>query len=154
MIVTDVRKGPKTGKYIEKLGSYDPRNNERNFKADRVQHWIANGAQVSDTVHNLLVSEKIIEGKKKNVLPRKSPVVNEEAVAKEKEEAEKAAAAKEVEEKAPEESTPAVEEVPVVEEVPTEEAAPAPETPVEEAPAEEKKEEAPAEEAPAETPEA
>jgi hypothetical protein len=31
------------------------------------------GATVSDTLHNILVSQKIIEGKKINVLPRKSP---------------------------------------------------------------------------------
>ena len=46
--------------------------------------------QVSDTVHNFLVSHKIIEGKKKNVLPRKSPIIDE---AKVKAEAEAKAAA-------------------------------------------------------------
>lgn len=31
------------------------------------------GAKVSDTMHNFLVDKKIIEGKKKNVLPKKKP---------------------------------------------------------------------------------
>ena len=33
------------------------------------------GAQVTPTVHNLLVSAKILDAKKVNVLPRKSPTV-------------------------------------------------------------------------------
>ncbi|KKP43141.1 MAG: hypothetical protein UR31_C0010G0011 [Parcubacteria group bacterium GW2011_GWA2_33_14] len=37
------------------------------MKKERILHWIKNGAQPSDTVHNLLVSEKIIEAKKINV---------------------------------------------------------------------------------------
>jgi small subunit ribosomal protein S16 len=55
------------------LGSYDPRADRVELKADRIKHWISMGATVSDTVHNLLISQKIIEGKKINVLPRKSP---------------------------------------------------------------------------------
>jgi small subunit ribosomal protein S16 len=43
------------------------------FKADRIKHWMSNGAQVSDTVHNFLVKQKLIEGKKKNVLSKKTP---------------------------------------------------------------------------------
>jgi len=40
-----------------------------------VTHWIANGAQVSDTAHNMLVKEGLIEGRAKNVLSKKSPTV-------------------------------------------------------------------------------
>ncbi|MDI9354881.1 MAG: hypothetical protein QM532_01455 [Cyanobium sp. MAG06] len=36
------------------------------------------GAQISPTVHNHLISKGIIEGKKKNVLPKKTPVKKEE----------------------------------------------------------------------------
>jgi small subunit ribosomal protein S16 len=70
--------------------------------------------QPSDTVHNILVGQKVIEGKKKNVLPKKSPIVDEEKLAKEaeekkaKEEAEKAAAEAPAEEVA-EETAPEVE---------------------------------------------
>jgi hypothetical protein len=55
------------------VGSYDPRQDRVDLKADRIKHWIAMGATVSDTLHNILISQKIIEGKKINVLPRKSP---------------------------------------------------------------------------------
>jgi ribosomal protein S16 len=46
------------------LGSYNPHSKDLQAKADRIVHWISMGAQMSDTVNNLLVSKKIIEGKK------------------------------------------------------------------------------------------
>ena len=35
---------------------------------------MSKGAKLSDTVYNFLVSKKVIDGKKKNVLPKKSPI--------------------------------------------------------------------------------
>lgn len=52
------------------VGSYDPRVNRIELKADRIQNWMKEGATVSDTVHNLLVTKNIIQGKKINVLPK------------------------------------------------------------------------------------
>jgi len=78
VVVTESTRGPKSGKYVELLGSYNPRQHIRTFKSERIKHWISRGAQVSGTVHNLLIHENILEGKKINVLPRKSPVVQEE----------------------------------------------------------------------------
>lgn len=98
LILTEKTNGPKTGRVQEILGSYNPHANEINFEADRIKHWISNGAQVSDTVHNLLVSKKIIEGKKKNVLPKGTPIVkeaSEEEAPKEEEKAKEEAPAKE-----------------------------------------------------------
>ena len=77
IVVTDSKNGPKSGKAVEVLGSYDARHGEPQINGDRVKHWISVGAQVSDTVHNLLVKSKIIEGKTVNVLPKKSPIVKE-----------------------------------------------------------------------------
>jgi len=79
LVVTESQNGPQSGKFLEVLGSLDIKKGSATLNAERVKHWIANGAQVSDTVHNLLISEKIIEGKKINVLPRKSPIVKEVA---------------------------------------------------------------------------
>ncbi len=73
VVLTDSKNSTKSGKFKEILGSYTPKSGEVIFKADRIAHWMKNGAQTSDTVHNFLVSQKIIEGKKKNVLPKKSP---------------------------------------------------------------------------------
>jgi small subunit ribosomal protein S16 len=67
MIVTDSKHKPKTGNALEVVGSYDPRVNRIDVKADRVTHWMQHGAQVSDTVHNILVKQKIVEGAKRNV---------------------------------------------------------------------------------------
>jgi small subunit ribosomal protein S16 len=78
VIVVDSKEPTKTGKQLEIVGSYDPRVDRVELNAERIKHWIANGAQTSDTVHNLLISNKIIEGKKINVLPRKSPPKKEE----------------------------------------------------------------------------
>ncbi len=70
VIVVDSKRKPQPGKYLEMVGSYDPRVNRANLKADRIKHWMSHGAQVSDTVHNLLVSQKIIDAKKINILPK------------------------------------------------------------------------------------
>lgn len=51
------------------VGSYDPKMNRVELNGERIKHWISNGATVSDTVHNLLVSQKIIDAKKINILP-------------------------------------------------------------------------------------
>ncbi|PCI90126.1 30S ribosomal protein S16 [Candidatus Kaiserbacteria bacterium] len=117
VVVTEHTRGPKSEKHVDRVGFYNPKTKEQKLNAERITHWISNGAQPSGTVHNMLLKAGIIEGKTINVLPQKSPVV------KELTEEEKAAA-----------EAPA-EEV-VAEEAPTEEA------PVEE----EKKEEAPVEE--------
>ena len=73
VILVESKRAAKTGNYQEMLGSYDARVNRVDLKADRIKHWMSMGATVSDTVHNLLVSNKIIDAKKINVLPRKSP---------------------------------------------------------------------------------
>ena len=73
VVLTDSKNSTKSGKFKEILGSYNLKSGEVLFKADRIKHWIGNGAKASDTVHNFLVSQKIVEGKKKNVLSKKSP---------------------------------------------------------------------------------
>jgi small subunit ribosomal protein S16 len=77
LIVTESILKPKTTQFAEILGTYNVKAGVFAAKADRVKHWISVGAQTSDTVHNLLISKGIIEGKKVNVLPKKSPVKKE-----------------------------------------------------------------------------
>lgn len=64
IVVTDKRKPPRGGRFVEILGFYNPLTKKKNVKKDRVLYWISKGAQPSVSIHNLLVSEKIIEGKK------------------------------------------------------------------------------------------
>lgn len=104
LVLTDSKNGPKSGRFLEILGSFDARRSEKaEFNIEKVKHWVAKGAQMSDTVHNLFVERKIISGKKINNLPKKSPIISEEAKA-----AEKAAAEASKVEAVPE--TPAVED--------------------------------------------
>ena len=79
IIVTEHARAAKTGKIVEQVGTYNPKTKERTINADRVKYWISVGAQPSDTMHNMLVSLKIITGKKINVLPQKSPPKKEGA---------------------------------------------------------------------------
>lgn len=51
------------GKALENLGNYDPRSKKLDVKADRVKYWISVGAQLTDSVNNLLIANKVIEGK-------------------------------------------------------------------------------------------
>ena len=86
---------------------------------------MAQGVQASDTVHNMLITQKIIEGKKRNSLPKKSPIIDEaklkaEAEAKEKAEADRVAAIEA--EKAAALAAEKAANTPVVEEVAAEEA--------------------------------
>ena len=75
LVVTDSKNGPQSGKFHEIVGSYAVKQGTASLQKDRITHWMKNGAQVSDTAHNLLVREGIIEGKKKNVLSKKSPTL-------------------------------------------------------------------------------
>lgn len=71
LVLTDSKNGPKSGKFLEILGSFDARNAEKaEIKKDRVEYWHSKGAQLSATTHNLLVSRKILNKKKINVLPK------------------------------------------------------------------------------------
>ena len=73
VLLTDSKNSAKSGKFKEIMGSYNPKSGEVLFKADRIKYWMSMGAQVSDTIHNYLVHQKLITGKKKNVLSKKSP---------------------------------------------------------------------------------
>jgi small subunit ribosomal protein S16 len=59
VVVTDSR-SPRDGKFIEIIGTYDPKKTGHNstLKIDRVEYWIARGAQPSDTVRSLLKKNK------------------------------------------------------------------------------------------------
>ncbi len=108
VVVTDSRNSPKTGNHVDVIGSYDPKAGKFQIDGEKAKHWISKGVQVSDTVHNFLVTEKVIEGKKINALSRKSPIIDEAKIKAAEEAAAKAKAESEVQ---PQEQTPdAVEE--------------------------------------------
>ena len=55
VVVADSR-SPRDGKFIEIIGTYDPKKPDHNstLKLDRIDHWISQGAQPSDTVRSLI----------------------------------------------------------------------------------------------------
>jgi small subunit ribosomal protein S16 len=67
IVVTDKRKPSKRGRIVEQIGFYNSLNKEKRIIADRARYWLSVGAKPSDTVYNLLIKEKIIEGKKIDV---------------------------------------------------------------------------------------
>jgi small subunit ribosomal protein S16 len=115
IVVTDKRTGPKSNKHIDLLGSYNPKLGQVQINGEKAKHWLSQGVQPSVTLHNILVSQKVIEGKKINALSRKSPIVDEAAIKKAADEA----AAKEA--KAIAEADAAAAATEVAEETPAEE---------------------------------
>ena len=78
LVLTDSKNSTKSGRYLETLGSFDARRGEKSeFKNERISYWVSKGAQLSGTVHNLLIDKKVISGKKINVLPLKKAIVKE-----------------------------------------------------------------------------
>jgi small subunit ribosomal protein S16 len=146
---------PRDGRYIERLGTYNPllpKNSDERVKmnVERIQYWLSEGAQVTDRVSRFLEAAGILGKKTRNnpqkALPgQKAKDRAEEKLAKDNAEAtaeaapaDEAPAEETVAEAAPADEAPAEETVA--------EAAPADEAPAEETVAEA----APADEAPAE----
>lgn len=84
LVVTEkTNAAKKSGRFLRVLGNYDPRRDHSQVDAEAVKGWMAKGAKLSPTVHNLLVNLKIIDGKKINVLPKKTVEKKEEVKAEE-----------------------------------------------------------------------
>jgi len=166
IVVADAR-APRDGKFIERIGSYNPQAPKDSAErvildTERAKHWLAAGAQPSDRVARFLDVAGVKERKARNNPNKGEPGQKAKDRAEDKanklaeaEEAAAAAAAAPAPEPEPEvvaEEAPAAEEAaPAAEEAPVaEEAAPA-EAAAEEAPAAEEAApaEAAAEEAPA-----
>ena len=77
LVLTDSKNGPKSGKYLEVLGSYDARreNKIEQFNVPAIKEWMSKGAKLSLTVHNFLISKKVLTGKKLNALPKRTKIV-------------------------------------------------------------------------------
>ena len=133
--VADSRK-PRDGAFIERLGFFNPSakgSEERmRFNVERLDHWISQGAQLSDKVKELAKDARLSSDElQAKIDAKKDKRTKKKEALKAQKIAELEAQAKEAAEEAPAEEAP-------VEEAPAAEAeAPAEEAPVEEAPAEE-----------------
>ena len=76
IVAADAR-SPRDGKFIERLGFYDPRLSMDNpqrvvLNAERLNYWIGVGAEVSERVQKLAAQLKVMPEPKINVRPKKS----------------------------------------------------------------------------------
>jgi len=76
VVLIEKSAAPKSGKFLEILGNYNPHNKEINFKEERIKYWISKGAKASETVHNLLVRKGVIKDAKikKNIRGKKKEI--------------------------------------------------------------------------------
>jgi small subunit ribosomal protein S16 len=83
VVVADAR-APRDGRFIEKLGTYNPLTNPAtiNINDDRAFHWVMNGAQPSDTVKAMLSYRGILMRKHLQIGVNKGAMTQEQADAK------------------------------------------------------------------------
>ncbi len=62
MVVSDTR-FPRNGRFLEEVGYWDPSKDPAivKIKAERVQHWISQGAKPTDTVRSILKKAGVIK---------------------------------------------------------------------------------------------
>ncbi len=138
IVVADVR-APRDGKFIEKIGTYNPllgKDDEKRvvLDGDRAKHWLSVGAQPTDRVARFLDAAGVRERAARNNPNKAKP--GEKATERAEERAEKLKAAEEAEAEA-KAAAAAPKEEPAAEEAAVEEAAA--EAPAEEAATEEAK---------------
>lgn len=80
VVVADAR-APRDGRFIEKLGTYNPLTNPAtiNINDERAFHWVMNGAQPSDTVKAMLSYRGILMRKHLQIGVNKGALSQEQA---------------------------------------------------------------------------
>ncbi len=65
-IVVTNSESPRDGRYLENVGTYDPKDTPTRvtLKAERVQYWLGKGAKPTDTVKTLLIKEGVLATKR------------------------------------------------------------------------------------------
>jgi len=95
IVIADSRM-PRDGRFLEKLGTYNPllaKDDENRIRMDldRVQHWLAQGAEPTDRVRRFLEAAGLVEKATRANLKKGAP--GKKAQERAKERADKAAAA-------------------------------------------------------------
>ena len=68
-IVVADQQSPRDGRFIEIIGTYDPKGPKVEVKSERVEHWMSQGAQPSDSVARLFKMIKVTDEQGKFVAP-------------------------------------------------------------------------------------
>ncbi len=99
LVIQDKRHDPWSSA-IENLGTYNPHTDPptANLKVERVQYWLSQGAQASETVHNILVNAGVIKGEKAKAVTISKKRQEKINAKKAEAEAQRAEAAKKIEE--------------------------------------------------------
>ncbi|MGB9681172.1 MAG: 30S ribosomal protein S16 [Minisyncoccia bacterium] len=71
VVAVDNRQAVNSRKVKEILGWWDPKQDKFSLDKGRVGYWLKQGAQISDSCHNLLVKGGVIKGKKKAIKIKK-----------------------------------------------------------------------------------
>jgi len=99
--VLEKARAARAGRIVEDLGSYNPRTKALALDETRAKEWMAQGAEPTDTVRNLLIAKGVMTGKQVDVFPssarRKAAEAAKAAVEAERKAAADAAAAKSAE---------------------------------------------------------
>ncbi|WP_448657599.1 30S ribosomal protein S16 [Sphingomonas sp. CJ99] len=123
IVIADAR-SPRDGKFIEKIGTYNPllaKDSAERIKldADRAKHWLSVGAQPTDRVARFLdaagIKERAARSNPKKAEPGEKAKERAEERAEKLKAAEEAAAAAKAEAEAPAAEEAAAEEAPVAE---------------------------------------
>jgi len=64
IVVVDKRKSAAAGSFCEEVGQINRAVKSVNLNRERILYWVKQGAKPTSSVHNLLISQKLIEGKK------------------------------------------------------------------------------------------
>lgn len=67
VVVKEKRSKPKSGE-LEILGSFHPKTKHTMLKNERILYWISKGAKPTPRVHNFLIGQGVIQGKKISVV--------------------------------------------------------------------------------------
>ena len=119
IVLADSR-APRDGRFIERLGTYNPllsKDNDQRivFNEERIKYWLKNGAKPSDRITKFLSQAKIMEDIKRDNPNKAKPKAKAQERAQAIEDAKVAAE----EEKAKAEAAPAAEEAPAEDKAPS-----------------------------------
>jgi small subunit ribosomal protein S16 len=78
IVIIDKRRAATSNKFVEEIGNFNPKTKVLNLNKERVKYWLSVGAKPSPRVFNILVQEKILEGKKIPVHKKKKREKKEE----------------------------------------------------------------------------
>jgi small subunit ribosomal protein S16 len=63
-IVLAEKEAPVQKKFVEVLGSYNPRKKDFQIKEERIKYWLSQRVELSETIHNLFVTKGLLSGPK------------------------------------------------------------------------------------------